>query len=387
MPNPPNSRITQPGTPPKSVANDNPPRETQPPLGAWRDGHFEFASPAAREIWHRSAYAQGVSPQNWHQGTEIDDRTYEIIKAGLGGPTPPYYRGPDGKHRFGNLNTLEPSTLRNIRARHLQGRSMDDLEATFATTGKMLGEDEAVAHVLAPSHRPRPAALSTNAAAILGGMEQARKTKPEIGATLAQADTSNATEPPLSTKSAQEGPDSFQSIPAPTLLRGPHPPKKPSAPMDALRKAELLIFQPAGDGQSSLGHVAIEIKGLLYSWTPSGLHLTTKQEYLAKNNFRDATGYPLRLTDNETDRLESYILKYANTARYNPMTANCTDMVEQGLEPLGYNVGLTALPAQLQKALIANQLASKDRSTFYPADPSEKSPPATMPWSVISRPE
>ncbi|WP_368413228.1 hypothetical protein [Dongia sp.] len=283
--------------------------------------------------------------------------------------------------------------MRDIRGRHFMGQSIDSIRQTVDTTGKMPGEDEALAHFKAPSHRPQPAALSTNAAAILGGMERARKTKPEIVATLAQAETGGAAdqmpvaEIPVASRPARQIDQNPPTTLPPALMRGPLPPKKPSAPIDAPRRAELLVFQPVGDGRSSLGHVAIEINGLLYSWTPSGLHLTTKEEYLGENIFRDATGYPLRLTDDETDRLESYVLKYANTAKYNPITANCTDMVEQGLESLGYSVGLTALPAQLQKALIANQLASEDRSIYYPTDPSRKSPPATMPWSVMSGPK
>lgn len=396
MPNPPKFRSTfntadqnpRPSTnnPPNPVANDNPRRETEPPLGSWRDGNFEFTSPAARETWHRAAYAQGINPQDWHHGTEIDDHTRDVVKAGLAGPTPPFYRGPDGKHRFGNIRTIEPPALRDIRARHFRGRSADDLENILATTGKVPGEDEAVAHLLAPPHRPEPAALSTNAAAIMSGMQQTRQAKPDIVSLVAQADTGNATEPLFPT-SATDGPEFPLPAPGPTLMRGPLPHKKPSAPIDAPRRAELLVFQPVGDGQSSFGHVAVDIDGLLYSWTRSGLYVTTKDAYLRENNFRDGTGYPLRLTEQEATGLESYILRYANTASYNPVAANCTDPIEQGLESLGYNVGLTTLPAQLQKALIASQLASKDRSNSYPADPAKKSPPATVPWSVISGPE
>ena len=370
--------------PPKPVANDDPRHEVEPPLGSWRAGNFEFTSPAARETWHRSAYTQGVNPQNWHQGTEIDDRTHDIIKAGLGGPTPPLYRGPDGKYRFGNMKTMEPPELRNIRARHFQGKSIDDLEATIATTGKVPGEDEAVTHLLAPPHRPQPAALSTNAAAILGGMERARRTKPDIVATVAQADTGLTMEPRSSLPKPDDRSISQQAL---GPIHGPLPPKKPLAPIDAPRRAEIIVFQPVGKRQSSFGHVAIEIDGLLYSWTPSGLFLTTKDEYLKTNDFRDGTGYPLRLTGDEVKRLENYILQYDTTAKYNPVTANCTDPIEQGLESLGYNVGLTVLPAQLQKALIASELASREKAHFYPANPARKSPAATMPWSILSMPE
>lgn len=160
----------------------------------------------------------------------------------------------------------------------------------------------------------------------------------------------------------------------------------PTASIDAPRKAELLVFQPVDNGRSSFGHVAIDIEGTLYSWTPDGMFVTTKKDYLKRNAFRDGAGYPLRLTDEEVKKLKQYILNFAHEEHYNPVTANCTDPIEQGLEALGYHVGLTVLPVQLKAAIMESQLASTDRSNDYPADPAQKSPPATMPWSLLSMP-
>lgn len=118
-----------------------------PVLGSWRDGRFDFTSPGAREAWHRSAFAQGIDPESWHLGAEVDDKTHQLIAADLAGPTPPFYRGPDGRPRFGNLKTIERSTLRDIRARSFDGKSMTEIEAAYAG-GKLPGEDEAVGHLL-----------------------------------------------------------------------------------------------------------------------------------------------------------------------------------------------------------------------------------------------
>jgi hypothetical protein len=373
------------------VAPDGRPVET---LGRWQDGRFTFNSSASEAAWHKHAYAQGIHPRDWHRGREIDEDTARLVEGGMAGATAPFYRGPDGSPRFGNQHTIEPPAQRALRQRAFAGKTLDQIAAIHRSTGKLPGEEEAAALTprndnQSPREQPKPATIASYSAAIQEGMSHARESEQQVIAKLAQA-TQSMTDP-IPVPADDVAPISPAIVndanPQPRFTRAPLRGKMPTAPIDAPRKAELLIFQPVGDGQSSLGHVAIEISGLLYSWAPGGLHLTTKEEYLAANRFRDATGYPLRLTDDETKRLESYILKYANAAKYNPATANCTDMVEQGLEALGYDIGLTVLPTQLQKALIANQLASKDRSISYPAHPSKKSPPATKLWSVMSRPE
>lgn len=368
-------------------------------LGRWKDGRFTFDSPEAEVTWHQRAYAQGIHPQDWHRGREVDAETAKLVEAGLAGATPPYYRGPDGTPRFGNQPTIEPPARRALRQRAFAGKTLDQINAIHCSTGKLPGENEAAALILgndnqSPHDLSDSAAALAHSPAILAGMQHARESKPHVVARLAQAtvpnDAPNEDQLPLEID-AKPSPR-MSAADSNAISRGPQPAQepqvqKPSAPIDAPRKAELFVFQPVGDGKSSFGHVAIEINGLLYSWTPSGLHLTTKADYLKENDFRDGIGYPLRLTDSEADKLESYFIRYANVAHYNPALANCTDPIEQGLESLGYDVGLTVVPAQLQQALFASELASSDRSTFYPAVPNKKSPIATRPWSVLSQPE
>ena len=118
---------------PKAAANSN-------VLGVWKNGVFRFNSPEAKETWDRWAYQQGVGADTWQHGEEIDDETRDLALANIGGATPPMYRGPDGKYRFGNIRTIERAEVRNHRLEHFQGKTMDQIAAA-----KMPGEDEYMA--------------------------------------------------------------------------------------------------------------------------------------------------------------------------------------------------------------------------------------------------
>lgn len=123
----------------KVPANDN----KADVLGEWAtDGRFRFASPAAQEQWIRRAYQAGINADAWQHGQEIDGQTAELASAGLGGPMPAIYQGPDGKHRTINPKTIEPKDVRDHRSRHLAGKTMDQL----AAAGKLPGEEEWIEH-------------------------------------------------------------------------------------------------------------------------------------------------------------------------------------------------------------------------------------------------
>lgn len=107
-------------------------------LGRWQKFGFRFASPAAQEQWIRNAYQAGINANTWHLGDEVDPQTVELIRAGLGGPMAAIYLGPDGKYRSVNARTIEANDVRNHRAKHLSGTTMDQI----AAAGKMPGEDE-----------------------------------------------------------------------------------------------------------------------------------------------------------------------------------------------------------------------------------------------------
>lgn len=108
-------------------------------LGHWaEDGAFHFASPTARERWIRRAYQAGINADTWQHGQEVDAETAGLASAGLGGPMPAIYLGPDGRYRSVNPKTIEAKTVRDHRNRHLVGKTMDQL----AAAGKLPGEEE-----------------------------------------------------------------------------------------------------------------------------------------------------------------------------------------------------------------------------------------------------
>lgn len=131
-------------------------------FGAWRDGRFEFDSPEAQKAWHHVAYNQGIDPETWHLGREMDERTETVVAAGLGGSLPPTYRGPDGKMRFGSDKTVERPAIRAIRQRAFTGQKVEDIEHAYLEKRVLPGSIEAVAHLLG-----RNPALSRHARATM----------------------------------------------------------------------------------------------------------------------------------------------------------------------------------------------------------------------------
>ena len=107
-------------------------------LGRWKDGRFTFDSPEAEAVWQRRAYAQGVHPQDWHHGREVDTETAKLVERGMAGATPPFYRGPDGIPRFGNQHTIEPQAQRTLRQRAFAGKTLDQIGAIHRSTGRQI---------------------------------------------------------------------------------------------------------------------------------------------------------------------------------------------------------------------------------------------------------
>ncbi|WP_374378185.1 hypothetical protein [Dongia sp.] len=188
MVQPPRNRpLPQPLAP--QVAQEERPEES---LGRWQDGSFTFDSPANEAAWRQRAYAQGIHPQDWHRGREIDEDTARLVEGGMAGATAPFYRGPDGKPRFGNQHTIEPPAQRDLRQRAFAGKTLDQIAAIHRSTGKLPGEEEAAALTprndnQSPREQPKPATIASYSAAIQEGMSHARETKPMILAKTAQA--------------------------------------------------------------------------------------------------------------------------------------------------------------------------------------------------------
>jgi hypothetical protein len=92
-------------------------------LGEWQDGAFRFDSPDAEKQWRVVAYRSGVHADRWDLGQVLDDKTRDVVLGGLGGPTAPVYRGPDGQYRFANQQTIEPADVRAWRRRSMRAGS------------------------------------------------------------------------------------------------------------------------------------------------------------------------------------------------------------------------------------------------------------------------
>lgn len=110
--------------------------------GQWTPNGFVFASPQEQKNWHRDAYRQAVSHENWHKGQIVDPDTAHLIDANVAGPTPPTFRGPDGQLRYFGTQTAEGPDVAAIRARHFRTASRSDFERTVIP-----GEAEAAAHM------------------------------------------------------------------------------------------------------------------------------------------------------------------------------------------------------------------------------------------------
>ncbi|WP_374652169.1 hypothetical protein [Dongia sp.] len=150
-------------------------------FGTWRDGRFDFTSPEARTAWHHAAYNQGIDPETWHLGREMDARTESVVAAGLGGSLPPTYRGPDGKMRFGSDKTIERPAIRAIRQRAFAGQRIDDIEAAYRDKRVLPDSVEAVAHLLGSSSASRsPATMPAHSNARLVGETTPTEVPPKM---------------------------------------------------------------------------------------------------------------------------------------------------------------------------------------------------------------
>lgn len=94
--------------------------------------------------------------KDWHRGKVLDDKTRDVVLSGLGGPTAPVFRGPDGQYRFANINTIEPDDVRAVRQQSFRGAKLQDL-----TGPEMPGED-VIAARYAKKAAPAPANAPAN---------------------------------------------------------------------------------------------------------------------------------------------------------------------------------------------------------------------------------
>jgi hypothetical protein len=127
-------------------------------------------------------------------------------------------------------------------------------------------------------------------------------------------------------------------------------------------RTEIVIWAPVGTGQSSFGHISVDINGITYSMTPSGMKMIPRSEYFNINSFRDAIGLELNVTGAQESFIENYLKN--NQSRYNLISNNCGDPIENALENLGYDLGINLFPNSLGASIIEQGLVGDYH--FYP---------------------
>jgi RHS repeat-associated protein len=97
---------------------------------------------------------------------------------------------------------------------------------------------------------------------------------------------------------------------------------------------EIIIWQPVGVGESSYGHVSVNLNGKNYSWGPGGwdTKFPKATDYAARQaGFRGGKGYALKLTPTEEAAFGRCL--QAHGGKYKVFGNNCTTPAQQCLPP------------------------------------------------------
>jgi len=141
-------------------------------------------------------------------------------------------------------------------------------------------------------------------------------------------------------------------------------------------ESEVVIWGPAGWGESSFGHASAEINGTSYSFGPNGEDIRPFSDYQDRIGFRWGFGLVLKLTSEEEDRLKACLA--SSHGNYNWLHNSCTDPIEGCLRELGYDVGDSLTPTGLGTSVMSNpDLFS--HSVWY--EPTRSSAGSSAPWA------
>jgi hypothetical protein len=138
---------------------------------------------------------------------------------------------------------------------------------------------------------------------------------------------------------------------------------------------EVVVWQPVGWGQSSFGHVSVNINGKTYSFSPSGMKVFDTSDYLSRNKFREGVGSELNLSPCEEQKLENFLKNYEES--YSFPATTCAIPVQQALKKLGYDLGSNLHPVSLGYALMDSGLVK--RYNFYDATVPKEG--TSAPWA------
>ena len=135
------------------------------------------------------------------------------------------------------------------------------------------------------------------------------------------------------------------------------------------------VWQPVGWGESSFGHVSVDINGTTFSFGPEGMATIPTTDYTSRNDFRSGTEVELRLTPQQEAALH-WCLSTSHGS-YNAAMNNCASPVQSCLKTLGINTGNQLFPVSLGNKLI--ELGWVKGANVYPQ--STPSQGTSAPWA------
>jgi len=106
--------------------------------------------------------------------------------------------------------------------------------------------------------------------------------------------------------------------------------------------AGVQIWDGAGYGHSAFGHMAININGTVYSFGPNGMFITSLEDYLTRNKFRDGTELMLSLTPCQEQKLKDFLESFSEEYSFPSLT--CLSPILYGLYSIGVNPGFYLTP-------------------------------------------
>ncbi|EGK70167.1 hypothetical protein METUNv1_03554 [Methyloversatilis universalis FAM5] len=141
-------------------------------------------------------------------------------------------------------------------------------------------------------------------------------------------------------------------------------------------ESEVVIWQPAGWGSSSFGHVSVNINGTTYSFGPDGMWTGQTSQYMGMNSFRSGVGTMLKLTPQQEKKFEACLKN--PQGNYNAVANNCGAPAQYCLQSIRINLGgFTPLPVNFGNNLINSGIGQS--YNFYPA--SRPSTGSSAPWA------
>lgn len=139
-------------------------------------------------------------------------------------------------------------------------------------------------------------------------------------------------------------------------------------------ETEVLMNAPNGWGPSSMGHVAVNVNGRVYSFarSPTGgsdMEITTMSNYWVNNDTSDIMGVQLLLSAEQEAGLETTLQWIGTNKRWGPVANNCVRAAGSALAANGVWVPGTIFPSEFIRSLLTHPSAVG--TSFYPSRDNE----------------